>query len=292
MITFRKAEKNDLSTIASFIEQQNQISESHIGFCGLAKEEIENALIEDLTDMPFTETFVLTYNKGKLIGIMGFDYDASRAVAEIWGPFVEADYCNTLNDAWRFLKNLFPKTLLRADFFPNAKHSVALDWLKNLNTEFISEQLTLSIDKKAVEALENSDVSSLSPVYEKPMTLLHDFAFPNTYYSGNEILERLNERQRVFIHTIEDKLSGYIYVEANPEFGEGSIEFFAVDPIFRGQGIGEKLIIHALKFIFSFAGTQSVQLCVSASNPTAIHLYEKVGFKRTHALRYFTQSMV
>ena len=41
------------------------------------------------------------------------------------------------------------------------------------------------------------------------------------YYTGEEIIERLNSNRKVFIQKHNKSLAGYIYVEAEPEFGEG-----------------------------------------------------------------------
>lgn len=52
-----------------------------------------------------------------------------------------------------------------------------------------------------------------------------------------------------------------------------------VEPAYRGQNIGEKLLRQTLAYAFSLEGIEQVQLSVIASNTTAINLYEKLGFK-------------
>jgi RimJ/RimL family protein N-acetyltransferase len=52
-----------------------------------------------------------------------------------------------------------------------------------------------------------------------------------------------------------------------------------VDPNYRGQNTGEKLLRRALEYAFTLEGIEQVQLSVIASNKTAITLYEKLGFK-------------
>ena len=52
-----------------------------------------------------------------------------------------------------------------------------------------------------------------------------------------------------------------------------------VEPGYRGQNIGEKLLRHVLEYAFALDGIEQVQLSVIASNQTAIKLYEKLGFK-------------
>ena len=52
-----------------------------------------------------------------------------------------------------------------------------------------------------------------------------------------------------------------------------------VEPAYRGQHIGEKLLRRALNYAFSLDGIEQVQLSVITNNTTAINLYEKFGFK-------------
>lgn len=64
-----------------------------------------------------------------------------------------------------------------------------------------------------------------------------------------------------------------------PEFGESSIDFFAVKEDKRGFGLGSKLIKIAIDWIFSFNEIDNITLCVKAENQRALKLYRKCGFK-------------
>ena len=48
--------------------------------------------------------------------------------------------------------------------------------------------------------------------------VLHNNIFPNTYYEGNEIIERLSDTNKLFVSMKNGKLEGYVYVEVNPSF--------------------------------------------------------------------------
>jgi len=52
-----------------------------------------------------------------------------------------------------------------------------------------------------------------------------------------------------------------------------------VDPNYRGQNIGEKLLRRVLEYGFTLDGIEQIQLSVIANNRTALRLYEKLGFK-------------
>ena len=59
----------------------------------------------------------------------------------------------------------------------------------------------------------------------------------------------------------------------------GEVVQVYVEPMYRGQNIGEKLLRHVLDYAFSLDGIEQVQLSVVTNNATAIKLYEKLGFK-------------
>ena len=67
---------------------------------------------------------------------------------------------------------------------------------------------------------------ALPQVFEQ-FIALHNHVFSNTYYDGNEIIERLSNTNKLFVSMKNDKLEGYVYVEVNPEFQEANIEFIA-----------------------------------------------------------------
>jgi len=59
----------------------------------------------------------------------------------------------------------------------------------------------------------------------------------------------------------------------------GEIVQVYVEPGYRGQNLGERLLRYLLDYAFALDGIEQVQLSVIASNKTAISLYEKLGFK-------------
>jgi ribosomal-protein-alanine N-acetyltransferase len=65
--------------------------------------------------------------------------------------------------------------------------------------------------------------------------------------------------------------------------GEGDILTFCVQPAARGQGVGERLLRHALAHAFS--GQGSFHLEAAVDNGAARRLYERCGFVMTGTRR-------
>ena len=85
----------------------------------------------------------------------------------------------------------------------------------------------------------------------------------------------------------DNQLTGYVYIEAEPQHGDGSIEYIAVSDQFRKQGIGKKLLTFAVNQLFTYEEIEEITLCVNNKDESAIKLYQAVGFKVKHELIHF-----
>ncbi|MCS7197116.1 MAG: GNAT family N-acetyltransferase [Candidatus Bipolaricaulota bacterium] len=66
----------------------------------------------------------------------------------------------------------------------------------------------------------------------------------------------------------------------------GHILNIAVDPRFRGRGLGQRLLEYALDYC-RYLGARHVELEVRTSNAVAIRLYQKYGFVIRERLPYY-----
>ena len=81
----------------------------------------------------------------------------------------------------------------------------------------------------------------------------------------------------VFVAEEDGKVLGYISTRIDREAGKGRIPNLAVDKEARGQGIGRKLIEHALEY-FRREGMAFAMIETMLNNPVGQHLYPSCGF--------------
>ncbi|QOR64944.1 GNAT family N-acetyltransferase [Cytobacillus suaedae] len=277
--------------VANFIATYNNIEESHIGYCGKEIEEIVHSLRHDYIDVPFEDSFIIAFNdEGEMLGVVGFDVDLESKTAEIWGPFIHSSYEHILNEVWEKLMNNLPAEVNVIHLFPNMKNTIVINLANQLSFEKKSSQTILCCNKD--NFVKSSDRAKFELNLEDitGFIALHDQIFPNTYYSGRDIIDRLSEVNKIFISK-DSELKGYVYVEAQPEFGEASIEFIAVAKAFQGQGIGLQLLEDALEWLFEFSTIEVISLCVDSNNPGAIALYKKAGFTQQHQLEFYSKQI-
>lgn len=108
---------------------------------------------------------------------------------------------------------------------------------------------------------------------------LHDAIFPETYASGQRIVDEMAEAGRVFVYAEEGTVLGYLYGTIEEDAEEGIVEFLGVREDARGLGVGFQLLQTALQWFFQAKGMPQVSLTVNDDLTNARSLYEKAGFQ-------------
>jgi ribosomal protein S18 acetylase RimI-like enzyme len=275
----------DIEELASFLAEVNDELSQHIGYCGSDKESILHDLSHEFSDLDLANSFAVAYEDGIIVGAMGLDIDKDDLSAEVWGPFLknssedlelaEGLFTSVISYSKIPVKNFF--------FFINKENKIGKEFILNLGG--IEKGNHYILQAKREEFEKTIQIEKYDTAFEDSFSEIHETAFPTTYYNAKKIISRLDEHnQLLIIKNGETEIRGYVYVEAEPEYGQGSIEYVAVSDQFRKQGIGTKLIQAALSHLFSYETIKDVTLSVEKENEKAIHLYEAAGFKRKHEL--------
>jgi len=118
--------------------------------------------------------------------------------------------------------------------------------------------------------------------YKEAFHLLHNSAFPNPYYTTQEVQDYIKEVNvhKLWLLVREEKLVGYLFGSVTPS-NTGYVHFLAVKKEERKKGYASQLLSTALKYFFEERVLEECCLTVSDKN-NARRLYEKTGFE----LRY------
>ncbi|MFB1082519.1 GNAT family N-acetyltransferase [Jeotgalibacillus sp. JSM ZJ347] len=283
---------NDAKELSVYLEKMNTQSRSHVGFCGEQHEEIYDTLMNDFSDLALQVSFAVAYDQSDIVGAIGLDVDLDGGYADIWGPFVTDENPDVAQALWNKLMLNIPEKVKSCSFFINQNNTFAKEFALQNNAQYSGADQVLNITRMTFANESITTSASIDKVFYDSFAGLHNEVFPKTYYNADSILNRLNHNHHLLvISENESKIKGYVYIEANPEHGEGNIEYVAVSPEFRGQGIGKELIIAALEKLFSYPGIDEITICVSAENTAAINLYKSVGFTVKYVLDSYDLSV-
>ena len=103
----------------------------------------------------------------------------------------------------------------------------------------------------------------------------HDWRWRKARHVDEDVKEHA---AGIFVAEVDGEILGYISTRLDPEAGKGRIPNLAVAASARGQGIGRKLIGHALDY-FRSEGMGVAVIETMASNPIGQSLYPSCGFE-------------
>lgn len=278
-----------LRELSSFLARLNGIRHHHVGYCGEQEGEIYSTLQTEFTENGelSSQKFTVIYDQDQIVGALGFDVDEEERSAELWGPFIDAEgeqWNRLAEQLWDAGTSKLEGCVNRYYGFYNVDHQSAVRFMEDKGGRKSGEHHVLRLRKSALLTDGLSGLQDFTPEYADEFVKLHGTNFPNTYLSAQDIMQQLDADHRLFMLTEQGQLVGYVYVEGEPEFKEGSIEYIAVSENFRGKGYGRALLDQALHYLFHIVQLEDISLCVDQRNEGAIQLYQRAGFDAVHKL--------
>lgn len=271
----------NLMQAAEFIAEMNILPECHIGYLGTSQNDILQSLEEMNRD---AESAAFIVREGDaLAGFLGADADLNKGTAELWGPFGQENELMRL--LWEKALHYFEGKLHTYFLFTDTANHDAAGFASKNGFRLQSAQTYMELKEHSCNGL--GKVSLLPFHRHGEFIHLHDAVFPHTYYSGKEIIKKINADHKVYTSDDADGLNGYLYAEYNRGEKEGSIEFIGVDPSKRKKGIGQNLLEMAVHDFFVNSGAKSIKLCAGTTNEKALSIYKKAGFTVQRSLNFY-----
>jgi ribosomal protein S18 acetylase RimI-like enzyme len=276
----RAAKTSDFPAIAQIISTANQNAETQcIQSSAINDAHVIQNEMQELFDQDELR-FVVAEVDGKIIGCLGCEFE--RGIGRGWmrGPFLTGPGWERIPAVMLHeLQAILPVEIRRLDSFLNEQnqrgHKFYLDngfKQTDLAHVYVAEQVPQ-------QPLQVTTCSKLTEAQADSFAALHNFAFPETFIDGVNIICKIDADHQVFVHAQAEEVNGYVYVSIYKHAGEGYIEFLAVQLAQRGKGIGLQLLNCALAWCFAEKGVSSVALTVDQKLTNARALYERAGFK-------------
>lgn len=273
--TIRQPHSHELQRLVDFIAASQAQPETRC----LHVDWTPEGILADVQDLnqPFTEAFRLACEGDTLVGVLGCDLDLNSGRGWLHGPFARED------DWERIVSELFSDRLHRLP----AEIGRLSNYLELSFARGLDFHARLGFVRKGISHIYRAERQSVSrppevTVFEAGdadgLLQLHERAFPQTWISGADMIAKLDKSHPVLVARREGQLAGYIRLSQHVSLPEGTVDFVAVNPDFRGAGLGRALLLAGLDWIFNQRGLETAFLNVSDDNANARKLYESAGF--------------
>jgi ribosomal protein S18 acetylase RimI-like enzyme len=281
-----------LNEVAAFIARLQADPTHHIAYFGERDDEIAQYIRE--LEPAGSDGFVLAYQDEKLIGLLGVEADPEVKRAWLHGPMVDDPDWDTVADQLYHAacEHIIPGYA--------AMHELVGD-IANIHLRSFAERqgfapladsaAILRFRRHKLAALPMAEAPELEPRHHDAFVRLHEATFPNTYYSGKQVIDRLNAHNKVLVVSAGDAVEGYIYARVMTG-SEGFIDFLGVEESVRRRGIGRRLITAATRWLLSFPAVQEVALTVYSRNSTAIALYTRLGYEHLYTVQAYRKEVL
>lgn len=272
-LIIKQAVSADKQKIARFIASINNQPAHHCLHCDQEKAGIldEMAVLE----VPLEESFVVAWKGEEMAGVFGADVTAERDRAWLWGPFIAGDnWQETAEALYDHFLGLFSPPLSQLTQFLNLANEQGQAFFYDKGYVEVKTSHVYQALPPVSQRIE--PFPEITPPQWRSFIALHEATFPGTYFTGRQIIERLGKKEKVFVCAEGEDVLGYIF--ANVEPTEGFVHFLAVREDSRGQGIGKRLLMTAVSWLFKKQKVAQIGLVVDDEN-NARRLYEKCGFQ-------------
>ena len=283
MLDFKTAEPVDFPAIAQLVFSECASADKQC--IQSATGETAGSLVEEMEKWHASNEMVWVCGRvsGQIIAAMGAEFDPEVGRAWLRGPFARRDFPAVSEKLWTLLRAALPANILRFDTFLNAENVRGQAFytaagFSEKGRAHVYAALRPDYDQVERARIPAHRVVPLTAALHESFAALHDATFPGTFYLGKQITSKLDADHRVWVHSVDDEVLGYLYGVKESWSEEGYVEFLGVSEKARGRGVGGALLLAALDWFFA-QGLPGAGLTVDDGNTNARSLYERVGFR-------------
>jgi ribosomal protein S18 acetylase RimI-like enzyme len=266
---------DDIDAVVHMIAAEQVQPDRNIAYLGTDAAGIRAEL--DALEPDWTTTArIVRSADGSIAGAVVVELDREQERAWVFGPWVAGDDWDTL------APHLFDAALVQ---LPETVGDAECSGLvENTRLQSLAESRgwrrsgvhhALTVGRAAVaEWPEVSGRLRLATPADLPaIRALHDAEFPGTHTPADRLLD-----ERTVLVAIDRALVvGYVAGLVHPD-GEGYIDYVAVDPADRGNGLGRRLVMALTAALMDASPLDVVALTVDDDRAPARALYASLGF--------------
>lgn len=275
MYTLRPPYQTEFDAVVRFIFEQQAHPQTRCLHLDSDDAGIQ-AELKDL-DTPFESAFCCAFENEQMIGLLGCEYDHKSGRGWLHGPFArQQDWLGIAEALFKDLWRRLPAEIGRVSNYLDQAHALGL--AVHLAQGFV-RQGDSHVYKAAARPCQVSDkIHHFELADAEALCALHAQAFPQTWINAHEMIAEQDLQHPILLCHQSGQVVGYARLSQHPALSEASLDFVAVAPAFRGQGLGRQLLEAALSWAFDQQQLSAVFLNVGDDNTHAKRLYQAAGF--------------
>lgn len=276
--------------MVAFIAGLNGNAEDHIGYFDTAAEDIARSLRS--LSLPLEEGFRLATQEGQIAGVLGIEADLEIGRAWIYGPLVRHRQWQAVADQlYAAALPAIPSGIERQQIFCESRNANCQAFATRHGFDPFNKSAIMALSRAGLARVPHATAVPIDRRYFDQFRDLHPRLIPNTYFTAQQLLDRLDADLHLLVAAHGDELLGYVCFQAGPGVSESYIDFVAVAETARRRGIGAQLVAAAVHRSFDWPAIDVIRLTVNTANASALRLYERTGFVRERTMMGFERNV-
>ena len=196
--------------MVTFIANLNGSDKDHVGYFDTSVDDITRSLHE-LT-LPVDEGFHLAIQNQEIVGVLGIEADPEIGRAWIYGPLVRHPQWMAVADELlaAALPTIPPGIHKQQMFFDNRNRNCQAFAVRH-GFELLSELAIIALSRADLDRVPHATALPIDERTYDQFRDLHPRLMPNTYFTAQQLLDRLDADSHLLIATHEGELLGYVY---------------------------------------------------------------------------------
>lgn len=275
---------SDPQEIKTFIESSRYLSTSYLYKLPQRYNEFDK-LLNDAIENP--GVVAMTEDNEIVALMLAFSYDNHRY--KIIGPFIAQDF-QLSEEQFQLLFDKLIEGQPEEAVFNFSFEEGAQDYrsyMKTINASYNFTDYYLETHNSLGENFNSQNIIEYQTGFYRAFSKLHQVTFKHNAMSPDEIIETLDENNRLFLFVSEGLLKGYLYLQIDVERNNAEIKYFSSHVDYRLKGIAFDLLEYALKYAFDNYSINKVYFKIRNKNSKLVERFNELGFQINYEYKKF-----
>ncbi|MEK5198591.1 GNAT family N-acetyltransferase [Staphylococcus sp. FSL H8-0121] len=242
-------------------------------------------LLEEAIKTP--GAFAISDNNQIKALIIAISYETHKF--KIIGPFIEPNFDVTP----QLFQNLF--NAMTENQPDNAIYNFSFEegvqtykpFIKQIKASYNFTDYYLEAHQVIGELENEQNIIEYQKGFHRALAKMHHKTFKHDAMKADDIVNTLDENNKLFLFVSEGLLKGYLYLHVNPQKSKAEIKHFSSHIDYRMKGIAFDLLEYALHYAFSHYELHKVYFKIRNKNSKLVERFNELGFTTNYEYKKY-----